>query len=161
MNEARARYGNKVPQRETSEINMNIVALLVGAISVLFVSFACVTMLRIVTQAIRASRANDTEEEKALVRNLLGAILFTVCMGFAGFWAFTDPATYDVARYSQMSRQEQKRLEFGVLFSGGGLLILAWYALQQRSARRRQRSDEAVARAIDDWKATHKQGGSG
>ena len=137
---------------------MNIVAVLVAGVSVLFVPFACAGVLSIVSQAIRASRAGNTEQEKALVRNLLGLIGLTVWMGLAGFWAFTEPATYDVARYTQMSRREQRQLEFGVLWSGAGLICLVGYALKQRNVHRRQRSDEAVAQAIEDWKAKHKQG---
>ena len=132
---------------------MNIVAVLVAVIAVPFVLFACANVLSIISQAIRASRAGNTEEEKALIRSLLGLIGLAIWIGLAGFWAFTKPATYDVARYSQMSGREQRQLRFGVLWSGAGLVCLSVYAIQERSARRRQRSDEAVAQAIADWQA--------
>ena len=137
---------------------MNIVAVVVAAVAVLFVPFACVNAFQIIAQAIHASRAGSTEEEHKLVRSLLGLIGLALWIGLAGFWAFAKPSTYDVARYSQMSRQEKKQLRFGVFWSGAGLVCLAVYAIQERSARRRQRSDEAVAQAIENWKAEHKQG---
>jgi hypothetical protein len=56
-----------------------------------------------------------------------------------------------------MSRQEQKQLEFGVLWSGAGLVCLAVYTLHLRNAQRERRSDAAVARAIKDWRAEHGQ----
>ena len=137
---------------------MNIVAVLVAGVSVLWVPFACARLLSIVSQAIRASRAGNSEQEKALVRDLLGLIGLTLCMGLAGFRAVTEPAVYDVTGYSQMSRREQRQLEFGVLWSGVGLVFLVWYALKQRRARQRQRNEEAVAQAIEDSKAENKQG---
>ncbi len=131
---------------------MNLVALLVAVIELLFLPFTLVGIVSLVRQAIRASRADSAGEEKALAGNLLSLILLAVWIGGAGFRAFTDPATYDVTRYTRMSGREQKKLVWGVLGSGAGFVCLAVYGLQQRNANRRRRSDEAVARAIEEWK---------
>ncbi len=137
---------------------MNIVAVLVVIVSVLFVPFACARIFDLVSQAKRVSGAGDTRQKEALVRDVLGLIGLTLWIGLAGFWAVTDRAAYDVARYARMSRQEQKRLEFGVLWTGAGFVCLTVYALSQRNARQRKQSDEAVARAIEEWNIEHNRG---
>ena len=136
---------------------MNLVAVLVAVVSALFLAFAALGMVRLVLRAVHASRAGEAEQERALVRELVGLVGLALWMGLAGFWAVTAPATYDVARYAQMSPREQRRLEFGIFWSGAGLVCLAVYALKYRSDRRRRQSDAAVARAIEDWRAGRRQ----
>jgi O-antigen/teichoic acid export membrane protein len=135
---------------------MNIVAALVALLSVLSLAVAFACLIDTLLQAIRASRSHNREQETVHARALFGLIVIILCVGSAGFTAFTAPATYDVARYPQMSRREQKPLERNLCLGLGAMVYLGWYASQRWSARRQRRSDEAVARAIEDWKANHK-----
>jgi hypothetical protein len=129
---------------------MNIVALLVAAVAVLFALVACVTVPLMVSQAFRASRAGDAREEKAIVRSLFGLIGLTLWIGLAGFWAVTKPATYDVAHSAGLSRRGARQLRFGGLFVGRGPRLPGLYTppphLRKRNGKRR--SDAAVARAL-------------
>lgn len=102
-------------------------------------------------------RAGDAARARAPARDLLATACVAAWVGLAGFLALSEPAAFDLSRYGRMSGPEQRQVKGGAYFAVMGLAQLAWYALARREARRRRRSDEAVARAIRDWKAEQGQ----
>src|SRR5688572_24538880 len=98
---------------------MNVTAVVVVGV--------CLASVGVALYAFIEAAADHTGREDApaaLRRGLLALAGAVLWFGLVGYGAIRDPAGYDLTRFGQMSRREQRRAMAGLLWTAAGIAVL-------------------------------------